>query len=252
MTINPLREVGLLRFKHPQKASGLVGGGTELTDLYLQVQINGDVALLKALQKGVLERKALDRGFIDAHTHGFDAVEKALAETEWDELIEASGVERKLLDQAADIGICNIMALRGDPPQGEESFQTAREMEIRQSSTLESTASMNTISTTSDSNEETAQYRAMALDEQDETENRVSTLDTAVTNSKESAPSPGRLAMSEPRLKRERVKNPKQQSSSSLVSRFVEGLEAKHKARRRDKREKKLKEKKEARLKKSS
>ena len=36
VTINPFREAGLLRFKHPQEASGVLGSGTDLTDLYLQ------------------------------------------------------------------------------------------------------------------------------------------------------------------------------------------------------------------------
>lgn len=147
----------------------------------------------------------------------------------------------------------------------EESFQTAQETEIRMSSTRESMASMDTISTT-DSNagkfsmdeeeeeeEEAMQHRTLAPEE-DETETRVSTLDAVVVDMKsaqESATSPGRLAMTERRLKRERVKNPKPQNSGSLVTRFVEALETKHKARRKDKREK-MKEKRKEKLIKSS
>src|SRR4029453_17242931 len=44
--INPLPEVGMTRFKHPQHVLGLLGSGTQLADLFLQVRINGDVALL--------------------------------------------------------------------------------------------------------------------------------------------------------------------------------------------------------------
>ena len=49
ITINPLPEVGLMAFKHPQKPMELLGKPTKLTDIFLQVKINGDVALLKAL-----------------------------------------------------------------------------------------------------------------------------------------------------------------------------------------------------------
>jgi hypothetical protein len=33
--INPLPEVGMTRFKHPQHLLGLLGSGTELADLFL-------------------------------------------------------------------------------------------------------------------------------------------------------------------------------------------------------------------------
>src|SRR5450432_805628 len=72
--INPLPETGLTRFKHPQQLSGWVGKGTPLADLFLQVRINGDVALLKGLMKEVLaaEERApgcvLDRDFIKRYT----------------------------------------------------------------------------------------------------------------------------------------------------------------------------------------
>jgi hypothetical protein len=45
----------MVRFKHPQQILGLLGAGTSLADLFLQVKINGDVALLKGMMKAVLE-----------------------------------------------------------------------------------------------------------------------------------------------------------------------------------------------------
>ena len=68
--INPLPEVGMTQFKHPQDVLGWVGGGTTLADLFLQVRINGDVALLKGIMKAVFaeeERRpgqVLDHEFI--------------------------------------------------------------------------------------------------------------------------------------------------------------------------------------------
>jgi hypothetical protein len=44
----------MVRFKHPQEITGLLGSGTALADLFLQVRINGDVALLKGIMKAVL------------------------------------------------------------------------------------------------------------------------------------------------------------------------------------------------------
>src|SRR5438876_6653537 len=47
--INPLPETGMTRFKHPQDVLGWLGSGTALADEFLQVRINGDVALLKGI-----------------------------------------------------------------------------------------------------------------------------------------------------------------------------------------------------------
>lgn len=101
--INPLPEVGMTRFKHPQEVFRLFGSGTELADLFLQVRINGDVALLKGISKGVLARGVLDEEFIDAHTIGFQEFASALENVSWDEIVAQAGVSRNLIEQAAEI-----------------------------------------------------------------------------------------------------------------------------------------------------
>ena len=103
--INPLPEVGMTRFKHPQEILGLFGSGTELADLFLQVRINGDVALLKGIMKGVLGKEALDKEFIDAHTVGFEDFASALREVSWEEIVAQAGVARNLIEEAAEIFI---------------------------------------------------------------------------------------------------------------------------------------------------
>ena len=60
VSINPLLERGLERFGHPQKPTALLGASTSISDLYLQVRINGDVALLDVM-KIILEREAQAR-----------------------------------------------------------------------------------------------------------------------------------------------------------------------------------------------
>jgi len=107
--INPLPEVGMIRFKHPQHLLGLLGGGTELADLFLQVRINGDVALLKGITKAVLALeeqrpgKVLDRDFIASYTVGFDEFATALKAVSWTDIVEQSGVTQEKLEQAAQI-----------------------------------------------------------------------------------------------------------------------------------------------------
>ena len=45
VSINPLREAGLIAFRHPQE---VFAGATHLTDLFLQIRVNGDVAMASA------------------------------------------------------------------------------------------------------------------------------------------------------------------------------------------------------------
>jgi molybdopterin-dependent oxidoreductase alpha subunit len=98
--INPLPEVGMTRFKHPQQIMGLLGSGTELADLFLQVKINGDVALLKGISKVVLAHEALDRDFIERHTTGFEEFVGALEEVSFEEIVEQSGIANGLIEAA--------------------------------------------------------------------------------------------------------------------------------------------------------
>ena len=87
--INPLPEVGMTRFKHPQHVMGMLGSGTELSDLFLQVRINGDVALLKGISKAVLAHDgALDQDFISRHTIGFEEFASALQAVSWNDIVE--------------------------------------------------------------------------------------------------------------------------------------------------------------------
>jgi molybdopterin-dependent oxidoreductase alpha subunit len=107
--INPLPETGMTRFKHPQEISGWVGGGTELADLFLQVRINGDVALLKGIMKEMLEEEGrrpgevLDHKFIAEKTAGFESFASALKNTGWEIIVEESGIERAQILEAARV-----------------------------------------------------------------------------------------------------------------------------------------------------
>ncbi len=102
--INPLPEVGMTRFKHPQQVLGMLGSGTELADLFLQVKINGDVALLKGISKAVLAHEgALDREFVVGHTVGFEEFASALEAVSWDDIVQQSGVSQAQIESAAQI-----------------------------------------------------------------------------------------------------------------------------------------------------
>jgi molybdopterin-dependent oxidoreductase alpha subunit len=51
VSVNPLRERGLVRFRHPQELGGLLGRGTEIASHFIRVRVGGDIALLKGVMK---------------------------------------------------------------------------------------------------------------------------------------------------------------------------------------------------------
>lgn len=109
VSINPLPETGLNRFKHPQELIQLIGPGTAINRLWLPVRINGDVALLKGLGKALLEEDAKRPGqvvakdFIRQRTTGFEGYVEALRAISWDEVVEQSGVPADQIREAAKI-----------------------------------------------------------------------------------------------------------------------------------------------------
>jgi len=109
VAVNPLPEAGFLRFKNPQRASGVIGRGTALADLFLQLRVGGDLALFQAMGQLLVQREekepgtVLDRSFIDAHTQGFDAYAESLGALDWDDVIAASGLSRDQIEELADL-----------------------------------------------------------------------------------------------------------------------------------------------------
>ena len=101
VSINPLREAGLIGFKHPQEIAHLLGAGTQLAGLHLPVKINGDVALFQGLGKALLEEGAVDHAFKDARTEGFEAYAATVTSRSWRELEESSGLGEAQMRQCA-------------------------------------------------------------------------------------------------------------------------------------------------------
>ncbi|MEU3855150.1 FdhF/YdeP family oxidoreductase [Streptomyces sp. NPDC029554] len=104
VAVNPLPEAGLLRFKHPQKARGIMGRGTDIADHFLQIRPGGDLALFQALNRLLLEAEddapgtVLDRGFIDTHTTGFDDFAAHVRTIGWAEVASATGLAREEIE----------------------------------------------------------------------------------------------------------------------------------------------------------
>lgn len=99
MVVNPLKELGLVRFRVPSLWRSLLFG-SGVSDLYLQPHVGSDIALFKALLKGVIEAGGVDDAFVASYTDGWDAVRADLQATTWQTLTEACGVPRAQIDAA--------------------------------------------------------------------------------------------------------------------------------------------------------
>ncbi len=137
VSVNPLPEVGLMKFVDPQDPVNILARGTTLTDVFLQVKINEDLSLARALCKILWqeERRApgtvFDKDFIDRHTSGYAAWTAMLEATDLEACIAASGVDRHAIYEAAGliaasrkIIICYAMGLT----QHENSVDVVKEL----------------------------------------------------------------------------------------------------------------------------
>src|SRR5450755_2914657 len=83
VSVNPLIEAGLSRFKHPKDVLHLFGAGTKIAKHFVRVRLSGDLAFLKGLCKEILEEETrrpgqvVDRVFLTSKTDGFEEFRRA-------------------------------------------------------------------------------------------------------------------------------------------------------------------------------
>jgi len=113
ITVNPLPEVGLMNYKDPQNPLKWMGSGQDLTDLFLQVKINGDVALLKIILKLMKKKEVASPGsvfnhdFIDKKTAGIAEMLEALENYSIQELLPQTGILLEKIKEATALIINN-------------------------------------------------------------------------------------------------------------------------------------------------
>ena len=101
LSINPLEEAAMKRFKHPQEILGMLGRGTQIADDHIPVRINGDSALFKGFAKIILENDSQNHDFIKSNTNGYDDFVNHLNQTGWDDIVSMSGISK---DRILEIG----------------------------------------------------------------------------------------------------------------------------------------------------
>ena len=103
IVINPVLEVGLLKFGSPAFPIRSMLQGSEIASLFLQPIPGSDVAVFLGLQKGLLAAGAIARDFLAAHTEGWQAVLAQIEATSWDGITATCGLSREELEHAAAV-----------------------------------------------------------------------------------------------------------------------------------------------------
>ncbi|WP_282049122.1 FdhF/YdeP family oxidoreductase [Maribacter aquivivus] len=123
ISINPLEESGLVNFKNPQHLGGWIGGGEDMADIHLPVNINQDIPLVKLILKKLvaLEEQSndvFDHAFIEKYTDGYESLIADLKNYTSEELLAKTGVSEEkinetvaLLASKSKIIVCWAMGL---------------------------------------------------------------------------------------------------------------------------------------------
>jgi molybdopterin-dependent oxidoreductase alpha subunit len=109
ISVNPLSETGLTRFKHPQEILSILGPGTKIASDFVQVRLSGDLSFFKGLCKELLEEElrrpsqVLNQAFLSEKTLGFEEFKKSVEAVAWAEIVEQSGVAREQIRAIAEV-----------------------------------------------------------------------------------------------------------------------------------------------------
>ncbi len=109
ISINPIIETGLLNFANPQEVKGALGIKAKLTDIYVQVKINGDMPFLKAVMYYMLQAEkaapgtVFDLEFIANKTANYEVLIESINNLDIQELVNDSGVGMDVIQQVSEV-----------------------------------------------------------------------------------------------------------------------------------------------------
>ena len=109
ISINPMREQGLSKFRNPQKPTHMAAGQSDdMVDDVIQIQIGGDAALLTGIAKWLIENDKINHDFITTHTSGFKPLKQWLTAQTWEDITLGCGIPQT--------DIINLAKLVADSP----------------------------------------------------------------------------------------------------------------------------------------
>ena len=104
ISINPMREQGLSKFRNPQKPTHMAAGQSDdMVDDVIQIQIGGDAALLTGIAKWLIENDKINHDFITTHTSGFEPLKQWLTAQNWTDITLGCGISQAEIINLAEL-----------------------------------------------------------------------------------------------------------------------------------------------------
>jgi molybdopterin-dependent oxidoreductase alpha subunit len=103
IVINPMREVGLLKFGSPAFPLSSLVQGSEISSLFLQPIPGSDLALFMGIQKALLENDWVTFDYLKAHTDNWQVVVDQVMQTDWASITATCGVSQAEIETAAQM-----------------------------------------------------------------------------------------------------------------------------------------------------
>ncbi|MEG4056669.1 MULTISPECIES: FdhF/YdeP family oxidoreductase [unclassified Microcoleus] len=103
IVINPVMEIGLVKFGSPAFPVKSLIPGSDISSLYLQPIPGSDTALFVGIQKSIIEQGLLDKKYLQAYTEGWEAVVQHAREIDWETITKTCGVSQAEIEEAAKI-----------------------------------------------------------------------------------------------------------------------------------------------------
>ncbi|MGD1911935.1 MAG: FdhF/YdeP family oxidoreductase [Rivularia sp. (in: cyanobacteria)] len=103
IVINPMKEIGLVKFASPAFPVKSLFTGSDIASIYLQPIPGSDVALFTGIQKALLEKGKIQSEFLQAYTENWQAVIAHVENTSWETITTTCGVSQTEIESAANI-----------------------------------------------------------------------------------------------------------------------------------------------------
>lgn len=103
IVINPVKEIGLVKFGSPAFPLSSLVQGTEISSLFLQPIPGSDVALFVGIQKALLENDWVQSDYLKAYTENWQTVLDQVTASSWDAVTATCGISQAELETAAQL-----------------------------------------------------------------------------------------------------------------------------------------------------
>lgn len=103
IVVNPVMEVGLVKFASPAFPIKSLFTGSDISSVYLQLIPGSDVALFVGIQKALIEHNLIQIDYLRAHTQGWEAIVNYARSTSWETITDTCGISQADIETAARI-----------------------------------------------------------------------------------------------------------------------------------------------------